>query len=158
MGIRRELIRDLGESLNKLNTTFFTDENINAIQMSLIQNVKNFSEEHFEIGNQSVQELGIIMREVYKNYSIYPGVDTDQNIITEIQRLDNIIVEKATIFIIKKIRVQQKYLQDKYRGSYNLETRPEPVNTRGTRLSHSRFDDNLGVHKIEKIDLDKLPW
>ena len=160
MTVLRNLLRDLGQTLNKLNTSYFSVENMEAIQNSIISNVYNFSKEKFKIDRQSDQEVGIAMREIWRQYCEYPQIDTNENIQIEINRLNDILVQKAVVAIIKRIRVHQKYLKDKNTG-YSLNDRPEPVGTAGGRLSNpnnQRSINNIGVPHTYPVDFSNLPW
>jgi hypothetical protein len=162
MTVQRELIRDLGQSINALNSNFFSSENMTAIQVSIQKNVYNFSKEKFRIDRQSDQEVGITMREVYRQYAQYPQIDTVQNLQIEIQRLNDILVEKAVVSVIKNIRVHQKYMSDRERG-YALQDRPMTVTMAGSRLNdpHSiRNTNNIGgsIDRGSSPDFSHLPW
>jgi hypothetical protein len=163
MVLQRNLIRDLGQSINALNSIFFSTENMDAIQASIIKNVYNFSEEKFQISRQSDQELGIVLREVYRQYSEYPQIDTVENIQKEINRLNDILVEKSVVAIIKNIKTQKKYIEDRDRG-FQLQAPPIQTAVRGSRLSDpntERSINNLGAdkpHEYDKSMFDNLPW
>jgi len=163
MVLQRNLIRDLGQSINALNSTFFSTENMDAIQASIIKNVYTFSEEKFQISRQSDQELGIVLREVYRQYSEYPQIDTAENIQKEVNRLNDILVEKSVVAVIKNIKAQQKYIADRDRG-FQLQAPPIQTGVRGNRLSDPNTErniNNLGADKPHVYDenmFDHLPW
>lgn len=153
MTILFHLIKHLGESLNSLNTTFFSTENVESIQVSIPKNVSNFSIEKFNIGRQSDQELYIAMREIYRQYAEYPQVNSIENIQKEVHRLNDILTEKAVVGIIKKIRSHQKYLSDRTRG-YALQNPPIFDNSKGEKLGNPMSENNKNNIGINQ----NYPW
>ena len=50
---------------NSVNSNFFSNENINKIQQSLIASIFNKSNGQYKIGKQDEEQLKIIMRSIY---------------------------------------------------------------------------------------------
>ena len=67
-------------STNELSDTFFSKNNIDKIQLLIIQKVYNDSDNRFTINKQSEQELLIIMKSYYLQYSKNLSVNIDKQI------------------------------------------------------------------------------
>uniref|UniRef100_A0A6C0DPX9 Minor capsid protein P8 central region domain-containing protein n=1 Tax=viral metagenome TaxID=1070528 RepID=A0A6C0DPX9_9ZZZZ len=86
-------------SSNELSTAFFSKKNIQSIQDDIIYNVYIKSNKEFEIGNQSEQELLIIMRSYYLQY----GKNLPSNINGQLEILNKYVVDWSVDEIIKNI-------------------------------------------------------
>jgi hypothetical protein len=73
---------------NQLNTLFFSAKNIAAIQHGIRYNVYTRSNKKYIIGNQSEQELKIVMRSVYLQNS----KNLDFNIIDQTRELNAVVL------------------------------------------------------------------
>lgn len=87
---------------------YFSCENISEIQKLIKYNV--YKQGNFKIDNQSEQELLIVMRAIYLEYSKIPRKQQDYTY--EIARLNQFVVERAIRVILSEITQQKKYLFD----------------------------------------------
>ena len=86
-------------STNELSDTFFSKNNIDKIQLLIIQKVYNDSDNRFTINKQSEQELLIIMKSYYLQYSKNLSVNIDK----QINVLNSMVVDWSANNIITNI-------------------------------------------------------
>lgn len=118
---------------------FFSRENISTLQKNLRYSVNKWSGYH--IGNQSVEELVILMENVYSSYA--RNIDEQRApskvllkfIKTEIGRLNELVVSQAVPIIIDKIEQHVAYLKavETPRSAASL-ARPINTNITGTTV------------------------
>jgi hypothetical protein len=93
----------------KLSQTFFSPENMRTIQNSIRKEVYNRSgNKRWNIDDQSVDELQIVMRSIYLQYS----KNQDYNIPGQINDLNDLIIEWCVPRILSEIGMYQYYLND----------------------------------------------
>jgi hypothetical protein len=88
-----------------VSVSFFSKDNIKDLQKSIIKEVYNRSDEKFIIGNQSEQELLVIMSSYYLQYS----KNLPTNIHTQIEELNKMVVDWAVAEILTNIRQYMSY-------------------------------------------------
>ena len=84
---------------------FFSKDNIKELQKTIINEVYNRSDENFIISNQSEQELLVIMRSYYLQYS----KNLPTNIYNQIQELNKMVIDWAVAEILTNIRQYMNY-------------------------------------------------
>lgn len=87
---------------------YFSNENIQEIQKLIKYNVYQIGKHR--IDNQNVDELLVIMRAIYLEYSNIPANKKDYT--QEIAKLNEIVIERAIRIILSAISQQKKYLFD----------------------------------------------
>jgi hypothetical protein len=93
-----------------LSTAFFSDRNIQIIQNGIRAGVYKKSNGQYNIGNQNCDELKIIMRSIFLQYS----KNLRGNIPEQIEALNNLVLNYA----IKQVYGEaQGYMQYKYDAS-----------------------------------------
>jgi hypothetical protein len=93
---------------NELNTIFFSQENINALQKGLKIMVANATNGEKIIGNQSETDLIIIMRSIYLQYS----KNNNNNILEQVRELNRRVLDYTVNDILVEINQYERYLFD----------------------------------------------
>ena len=96
---------DRNISVTCVSQFFFSKQNIDIIQTGIINSVFNVSEGEFLINKQSEQELKIIMRSIYLQYS----KNLDYNIKEQILELNTIVIRWCVDDIVKNIKQYIEY-------------------------------------------------
>lgn len=99
-----DMLRNIQEP-SVFSMLYFSYENIAEVQRLIKYNV--FKQAQFRIDNQSEQELLIIMRAIYLQYSKIPKKKEDYTY--EIARLNQLVVERSIRVILSEITQQKKY-------------------------------------------------
>lgn len=95
-------------SENPVSCAFFSKENIQLLQESLIKQVYIKSNKQYNIGYQCTDTLKTIMRSIYLTYSI----NNSNNILSQVQNLNNLVLEYSVNQIIGEATGYLKYLND----------------------------------------------
>lgn len=106
---------------NALSKAFFSNDNVELLQRSIIQEVLNVSQK--QIGKQSYQELQIIMKSIYLQYSRNLPTNIDE----QVQVLNSYVIDECVRLIVPKVLQYIKYLDDI--------TNPIPVMPRSQNVS-----------------------
>jgi hypothetical protein len=94
---------------NKLSQTFFGPENTRIIQNEIKNEIYNRSgNKRWVIDDQSVDELQIVMRSIFLQYS----KNLDNNIPGQIKVLNDLVIEWCVPRILSEIGMYQYYLND----------------------------------------------
>lgn len=88
------------QTQNLLNKTFFSNENIKIIQNNIRKNVWLQTDKKRIIGNQSEEELIIIMRSTFLQYA----KNNDNNITEQLEQLNKLVSEWCIKEIITQIK------------------------------------------------------
>jgi hypothetical protein len=116
---------------NCLSEMYFSKENINIVQQGIINSVYNKSEGKYSIGKQSEQELAIVMRSVYLQYS----KNLNFNINEQILDLNTRVIRWCVDEIITNIKQYVDYRK-------NVSTMPMP-------LEHAQLPSQKGTKTLE---------
>jgi len=116
---------------NCLSEMYFSKENINIVQQGIINSVYNKSEGKYSIGKQSEQELAIIMRSIYLQYS----KNLNFNIQEQILDLNTRVIRWCVDEIITNIKQYVDYRK-------NVSTMPMP-------LEHAQLPSQKGTKTLE---------
>jgi hypothetical protein len=140
----RHLFKNLyGETL--LTFLFFSKKNIENIQDILKFVVHR--ETSYIIDNQSVNELLIVMRALFLEYSLHPKLITDKmseqeraellkKYTTEVSRLNTIVVNQVVPKIISQIQQYVDYLRDASTQPYYMD-KPKNDSVKGQKQYRS---------------------
>lgn len=93
---------------NALATIFFSHENINALQHGIRYTVWLNSCKKYVIGNQSEDEIKIVMRSIYLQYS----KNQPFNILEQVRELNGKVIEYCVFRIISELDIYSKYRED----------------------------------------------
>ena len=122
--VRTAAIRGIHDK-TLLNQLYFSTKNI---QNKLRYTVYKMSNGQFTIGDQNEEELAIIMRSIYLQYS----KNLPDNITEQIRQLNNIVVDQTAPDLLSNVKQYIKYLEDA-NEPYKLMQRPQNVSSAGTR-------------------------
>ena len=93
---------------NCVNDLFFSQQNIDALQIGLKNMVANKTNGKHIIHPQSVTELSIIMRSMYLQY----GLNLETNIVEQVKDLNQKVLDFAVPRILVDLEQYEKYVQD----------------------------------------------
>ena len=113
---------------NALSRAFFCNDNMERIQSQIINNV--FTQSQKKISKQSYQELQIIMKSIYLQYSRNLPTNIEEQVLT----LNKYVIDYSVPTIINNVLEYNKYIQDI--------TSPIPVMPRSVNAS-SKGDRSL---------------
>jgi len=91
---------------NAVSRTFFSNDNVERIQTTILNEV--FKRTQTQISKQSYQELQIIMKSIYLQYSKNLNTDIEGQVVT----LNQYVINTCVDIIIPNISMYQKYLKD----------------------------------------------
>ena len=91
---------------NAVSRTFFSNDNVERIQREIVNNVYNKSKK--VISRQSYQELQIIMKSIYLQYSRNLPYDIEQQVFT----LNKYVIDECVSIIIPNVTQYNKYIID----------------------------------------------
>jgi len=95
---------------------FFSIENINLLQLGIRNTILNQSNGKYNIGRQSDDELKIIMRSIYFQYS----KNMPNNINEQVRNLNIMVIEWSVPRILTNLKQDEKF-------RYDISTLPEPL-------------------------------
>jgi hypothetical protein len=115
-GYRTQVDKDAGENLlrgnwsqNTLSKSFFSPENISALQNTIRHGVfKSSGDKKWLIDEQSVDELQIVMRSIYLQYA----KNLETNIPKQIQDLNILVIDWCVPHILSELSMYHYYLDD----------------------------------------------
>ena len=93
---------------NPLSKVYFNPNNINTIQSGIINKVHQVSNGQYSIGRQNEQQLLIIMRSIYLQFS----KNREYDIVNQVNELNTMVIEECARIIIPNIQQQQGYIDD----------------------------------------------
>jgi hypothetical protein len=93
---------------NVLSQVFFSAENIQIIQNAIRKGVFNLSKGEYNVPNQNIDALKIIMR---SNYLTYAEHHPD-NITEQVERLNKLVLDYCVPFVFNETKFYMKYLKD----------------------------------------------
>jgi hypothetical protein len=107
---------------NALSRTFFSNDNMERIQNQVVSEVYKKSQK--KISKQSYQELQIIMKSIYLQYSRNLPTNIEEQVLT----LNKYVVDECVPIIVNNVLQYNKYIQDI--------TSPIPVMPRSVNASN----------------------
>ena len=99
-----------------VSSIFFSDTNVNLLQLGIRNKILNLSNGKYNIGKQSVTDLKIIMRSIYFQY----GKNTSNNVKEQVLDLNTRVIDWCVPEILSNIKQSDKYLVD-------ISTMPVPL-------------------------------
>lgn len=115
---------------NNVNQLFFSTENIQNIDNRLRYTVYIMSNNQYHLGPQNKQELVIIMRAIYVNYS----QNVEEHVVEQVENLNKIIISRIAPELYSKATQYLKYLEDANESHKILLARPTNVNNTGLKV------------------------
>ena len=110
---------------NALSRTFFSNDNVERLQLQIIQAVYNSCQK--KISKQSYQELQIIMKSMYLQY----GRNLPYDIEGQVETLNKYVVDECVRIIVPNVLQYNKYIEDI--------TSPIPVMPRAQNVSNKGY-------------------
>jgi len=103
----RESLVNVWEN-NVLAQVFFSGENIQIIQNAIRKGVYDMSKGKYNVQNQNIDALKIIMRSTYLTYAEHhPDKITEQ-----VERLNSLVLDYCVPFVFNETKFYMKYLED----------------------------------------------
>ncbi len=93
---------------NCLNDLFFSNDNINALQVGMRNMVADATNGETIIGKQSEIELKVIMRAIYLQY----GRNLDSNILEQVRSLNKKVLDYSVPKILVEVEQYNNYVKD----------------------------------------------
>lgn len=135
-----------------LTFLFFSDKNIQNIQNILRYNV--YKQTNYTIDNQSTNELMIIMRSLFLEYSAHPKLldesmsdDERRELLEkytiEVARLNKIVIDAVLPKVISQIQQYVDYLRDSSKQPYYMD-KPKNESVQGMKQYRSATQVLLG--------------
>jgi len=119
---------------NALSRTFFSNDNVERIQNEIVNNVYNQSKKL--ISRQSYQELQIIMKSIYLQYSR----NLSNNIEEQVYTLNKYVIDECVSIIIPNVIQYNKYITEI--------TGPLPVPPRSINVSNKGEKSLVGTASL----------
>lgn len=94
---------------NPLSDSYFSEQNVRALQEGLRKGVYEMSNGQFNIPPQNVDQLKIIMRSIYLQYATH---SEQESIYSQIERLNKLVLDYSVQFVYKETVGYLKYCQD----------------------------------------------
>jgi hypothetical protein len=110
---------------NALSRTFFSNDNVERLQLQIIDNV--YKKSLKKISKQSYQELQIIMKSIYLQYGRNIPYDIERQVLT----LNKYVVDECVRIILPNVQQYNKYINDI--------TSPIPVMPRSQNVSNKGY-------------------
>jgi hypothetical protein len=110
---------------NALSRTFFSNDNVDRLQRQIINQV--YKESQQQIGRQSYQELQVIMKSIYLQYSR----NLPTNIEEQVQTLNKYVVDECVRIVVPNVLQYSKYIEDI--------TSPIPIMPRSQNVSNKGY-------------------
>ena len=111
-----------------LSELYFSNDNIKKVQNKLRFTVWKMSNEQFVIDEQNPEELVIVMRSIFLQYSR----NLQENIKEQINELNKIVIDKIAPEVLSNTKQYLKYLEDS-NEPYRLMERPQNVSSAGSK-------------------------
>lgn len=111
-----------------LSLYFFSKENVDHLQWLIRRKIYDMSESRYKIDNQDQDELLVIMRSVYLEYSM----NSKDKIQQQIQCLNKKVLDFVCPQVLSSVRLYEQYLKDSTRP-YNTLDRPQFESMSGTK-------------------------
>jgi len=91
-----------------VSAVFFSDNNVNLLQLGIRNKVLNVSNGKYNIGKQSDIDLKIIMRSIYFQH----GKNTTNNVRGQVLDLNTRVIDWCVPEILSNIKQSDKYIMD----------------------------------------------
>ena len=116
---------------NDLNSLFFSDVNVQALQQGIRYTV--YTKTQRTIDKQSERELRVIMRSIYLQY----GRNMPSNIVSQVKELNKRVLDYVVPKIIVELNQYRTYLQDASALPIPMD-RGQNTSTTGTKFLHMK--------------------
>lgn len=115
---------------NPLNEMFFSQKNVEILQKAIRLHVYVKSKKKFAIDMQSKDELLLLMRGIYLQYS----KNLNDNLNNQVKELDKLVINEAVPIILSNVELHYSYLYDLSEPRFMRPIdRPKNVSNKGER-------------------------
>jgi hypothetical protein len=136
MNFSKEAVKGTHTS-NILSDVFFGTMNIAALQGGIRYRVYIDSNKKHIIDEQSVNELKLIMRAIYLENSRFSDSDCWADILSEVKRLNGLVIDYAVPRIIEEINMFLRYRSDINQLPVPM-ARSENPSSKGTKILYTK--------------------
>ena len=112
---------------NCVSNVYFSEENVAALQEGIRYGVYKQSNGEFVIGKQSRDELMLVMRSIYLEYSL----NLDYNILEQVRSLNKRVLDYCIPQVTREVQMYRTYVRDST-------TQPIP-------MSHAAYTNRNGL-------------
>ena len=116
-----------------VSAIFFSDDNVELLQLGIRNKILNLSNGEYNIGKQSDIDLKIIMRSIYFQY----GKNVSSNVNAQVLDLNTRVIDWCVPEILSNIKQSAKYIMD-------ISTMPVP-------LDRSTLPSQKGTRTLEMM-------
>jgi hypothetical protein len=116
-----------------VSAIFFSDDNVELLQLGIRNKILNLSNGEYNIGKQSDIDLKIIMRSIYFQY----GKNVSSNVNAQVLDLNTRVIDWCVPEILSNIKQSAKYIMD-------ISTMPVP-------LDRSSLPSQKGTRTLEMM-------
>lgn len=134
------------QELSEFSRIYFSKQNIDWLQLNIRYSVYKASGDEIVIGNQSEQELLLVMRGTYLQYSNNPSKTQEYK--KEIMKLNKVVIDEVTPKILKEAIQYQRYLKESLKNPVPVIDRPVNMSSKGVSLNGSA--DALGLDTLRQ--------
>jgi hypothetical protein len=125
--IRKTVVKGIYDR-TLLSEVYFSPKNIQKVQNKLRYTIWKMSNKQFVIDEQNEDELIIVMRSIFLQYSR----NLPTNISEQIEELNNIVVDEISPDVLSQTKQYLRYLEDR-NEPYRIMDRPQNVSSAGTK-------------------------
>tara|TARA_B110000211_G_scaffold216584_1_gene259727 strand:+ start:2065 stop:2565 length:501 start_codon:yes stop_codon:yes gene_type:complete len=120
---------------NKLQEKYFSNKNINLLQHKIKKRVYKQSKNNYDIANQDIKILKIIMKSIYLQY----GKNLDKDIVNQVKTLNRLVLNYSVNNIISNIELYMTYKKSVSYNPVPLEL-PKYISTSGLKTKKNFID------------------
>lgn len=118
---------------NKVSALFFSRHNINTLQSGIRYSVYKRSQNQHIIDNQSENDLMVIMRSIYLQYS----KNLPYNIVEQVKKLNSMVLDYCVPNILREVNQYNNYTNDISSLPIPLE-HAKNMSSKGTKINHMK--------------------
>lgn len=118
---------------NKVSSLFFSRHNIDTLQSAIRYSVYKRSQNKHIIDNQSENDLMVVMRSIYLQYS----KNLPYDIIEQVKRLNSMVLDYCVPNILREVNQYHNYTNDISSLPIPLE-HAKNMSSKGTKINHMK--------------------
>lgn len=118
---------------NKVSSLFFSRHNIDTLQSGIRYSVYKRSQNQHIIDNQSENDLMVIMRSIYLQYS----KNLPYNIVEQVKKLNSMVLDYCVPNILREVNQYNNYTNDISSLPIPLE-HAKNMSSKGTKINHMK--------------------
>ena len=118
---------------NKVSSLFFSRHNIETVQSAIRYSVYKRSQNKHIIDNQSENDLMVIMRSIYLQYS----KNLPYDIVEQVKKLNSMVLDYCVPNVLRELNQYQNYTNDIGSLPIPLE-HSKNMSSKGTKINHMK--------------------